>query len=934
MEDIFINILNMSITASYFALAVIILKGIFRKIPKWISCILWGLVGLRLILPFSFESILSLIPVTQTIPSDIIMSREPHITSGIPMLNSVVNPIISESFTPDPSYSVNPLQVITFILSVLWLTGIGAMLIYTAVSYYLLRKKTLPSIKNEDGTYICDLIDTPFISGIINPKIYLPSTVNEEDKSLIIAHEKAHIKRGDHLWKPLGFLLLSVYWFNPVLWIAYILLCRDIEAACDERVLRDMDTAEKKRYSEVLISCSAPKKIITACPLAFGETGVKSRIKNILSYKKPALWIIITALILSFVLSVCFISDPKSTRINDLDGYGDFFKGVTKIQLFTKNYVYTTEDPSDELRLIKKIKLEELSDGENAEITDSAYYSIEINDSKSVYIDKSLSYLSTAKNGASTKVYRIKNPEMPKKLFSEKTFAIQGENTSEIITDSDGIYITIGSDGIKEYDDKTSFEVTWHNETKNEVTYGEMFSVEKFTDGEWVKVPFPENFVFTTIGYLLPPRSTKTITYTYPGRLSANEFHRISVSFSVEPYGTDKNYTTRSLFVSGSTGDITYIGGEDGPVEVIVSKKLTLEDVLRLSEKGDSLSWDDFREYSYVETGSGLYIRSYDIDERFSVIIGATAEDNTPLYFYLHAPNTYSDAHIDIRNGSEAVKEYIETNKQFSIVKKLSYAQRGFQLDGTEDIFSRFMKYDGCYIPLGMSMSSIEHYPTIKIESKKELDAFNEYFSSELHLCRDKNEGLPFSEVCKLYDTEYEDFFKDNILLITYATAANSHNLLSVDSISLSDTTLSISINETSDKKHESSHLQTRWLMVMEISREQFSATEHISAYKNPYSGSEAFVTETYTFSQSEIEVTKPHFTLYSDGSFSFVFHPAVSYIGFGTYTRDENGLTLTCDDGNIYHFTEKNGAYAFDAESSCDKLYMSDIKDGSIFRY
>ena len=245
MEDIFINILNMSITASYFALAVIILKGIFRKIPKWISCILWGLVGLRLILPFSFESILSLIPVTETIPSDIMMSREPHITSGIPMLNSVVNPIISESFTPDPSYSVNPLQVVAFILSVLWLTGIGAMLIYTAVSYYLLRRKTLLSIKNEDGTYICDLIDTPFISGIIKPKIYLPSSVNEKERSLIIAHEKAHIKRGDHLWKPLGFLLLSVYWFNPVLWIAYILLCRDIEAACDVRVLRDMDTAER-----------------------------------------------------------------------------------------------------------------------------------------------------------------------------------------------------------------------------------------------------------------------------------------------------------------------------------------------------------------------------------------------------------------------------------------------------------------------------------------------------------------------------------------------------------------------------------------------------------------------------------------------------------------------------------------------------------------
>ena len=316
MEDIFIKILNMSITASYLAVAVILLKGIFRKMPKWISCILWGLVGLRLILPFSFESILSLIPSTETVPSDIMLSPEPHISSGIEAFNSAVNPIIYENFAPEPFMSANPLQIIIFIASVLWVTGIICMLIYTGVSYLVLKRKTAERLKTENGTFVCDKIDSPFILGVIRPEIYIPSDTPEDALSFITAHERAHIKRGDHLWKPLGFLLLSVHWFNPLMWIAYIFLCRDIEAACDEKVLKEMGTDVKKSYSNALISCSSPRKLITACPLAFGETAVRSRIKNILNYKKPTLWIIIIALIAGIILSVCFLTDPNTSSDN------------------------------------------------------------------------------------------------------------------------------------------------------------------------------------------------------------------------------------------------------------------------------------------------------------------------------------------------------------------------------------------------------------------------------------------------------------------------------------------------------------------------------------------------------------------------------------------------------------------------------------------
>lgn len=319
MEAIFLKILNMSITASWLVLAIIILRLLLKKAPKAISVFMWALVGVRLICPFSFESILSLIPSAETVPQDIIYSEAPAIHSGVPIFNSTVNPIISENLAPEVGASVNPMQIVAFVASVVWIVGIVAMVLYTVISYFRIHRKVREAVPYQENIWLCDHIDTPFILGVIRPRIYLPSNMNEQDIEYVIAHEKAHLKRHDHWWKPLGFLLLTVYWFNPILWIAYILLCKDIELACDEKVIKDMGTEIKKPYSEALINCSVPRKMISACPLAFGEVGVKGRVKSVLNYKKPAFWIIAVAVVASIVVAVCFLTNPASIKLKNIE---------------------------------------------------------------------------------------------------------------------------------------------------------------------------------------------------------------------------------------------------------------------------------------------------------------------------------------------------------------------------------------------------------------------------------------------------------------------------------------------------------------------------------------------------------------------------------------------------------------------------------------
>ena len=311
MSGIFLKLLNLSISASWLVLVVLALRLVLKRAPKWVNVLLWGMVALRLMLPFSIESALSLIPSAETLSPEVVrFDPAPTITSGVEFIDNAVNPSLSESFAAAPLASVNPLYVWTYLAGWVWLIGLGAMLLYALVSYLRLRRRVSVSLCVRENIYLCDAISSPFILGVVKPRIYLPSGLDEVQRQNVLAHEQAHLARRDHWWKPLGFALLAVYWFNPVLWLAYALLCRDIELACDERVIRTMDESAVKTYSTVLLACSMPRKAVITCPLAFGEVGVKERVRNALHYKKPAFWVVAASVTVCIVVAVCFLTNP------------------------------------------------------------------------------------------------------------------------------------------------------------------------------------------------------------------------------------------------------------------------------------------------------------------------------------------------------------------------------------------------------------------------------------------------------------------------------------------------------------------------------------------------------------------------------------------------------------------------------------------------
>ena len=485
MGGLFLKILNMSIAASWLILAVVLLRLVLKKAPKWMAVLLWGIVALRLMVPISFESALSLIPSAETFNAQNIQYETPAISNGIPTVNHTVNPVLGETFAPNPGGSVNPLYVLTFIVSVIWLVGIAAMLLYAVISYVRVHQSVAERVPYEGKIFLCDHVKSPFILGLVRPKIYLPSNMNTMAMEPVIAHEKAHLARRDHWWKPLGFLILTVHWFNPLCWMAYVLLCRDIELACDEKVIRQMDLDGKKHYSTALLECSAQRRLVTICPLAFGEVGVKERVKNVLNYKKPAFWIIAVAVVACAVVTLCFATNPK-------------------------------QDLPQEQRTVR------------AQIT-------EIEDS---------SFLVTPVEGAwelsSSDLFRVPIKNMP---------------------------------------------------------------------------PSPE------------PQVGDIVEITYDGFILESDPAQFSNILSIRV--------------------------------ISQAEKLTLDDVVMLSQKGDELSWSDFEQYQGREVGSGLYIMCYEIDELFNILVGGVP-DETPWYIYLRVNNEVDDR-IDIR--TEDVSTFIEAHR-------------------------------------------------------------------------------------------------------------------------------------------------------------------------------------------------------------------------------------------------------------------------------
>ena len=311
MNELFLKIINMSISASWLILAVLILRLVLKKAPKWVNVLLWGIVAVRLICPFSFESALSLIPSAETFPEKIISGPSFDIQTGISPVDNRINDYLGDRYFEGVTVPANNGNNIMTILTIVWTIGILLLVAYTVISYWRLRRKVDTAVRYKDNIFQSENVKSPFVLGIIKPRIYLPFSMNEQNLEHVVAHEQAHIRRKDHWWKPLGFLLLTIYWFNPLMWLAYVLLCRDIELACDEKVIKELGNEQRADYTQALVACSVNRRMIAACPLAFGEVGVKERVKSVMNYKKPAFWVIILAVIACVVVVVCFLTNPK-----------------------------------------------------------------------------------------------------------------------------------------------------------------------------------------------------------------------------------------------------------------------------------------------------------------------------------------------------------------------------------------------------------------------------------------------------------------------------------------------------------------------------------------------------------------------------------------------------------------------------------------------
>lgn len=317
-DRIFSALLNRAVAATLLLLAVCVYRALSPKAPKWSRLFLWALAGLRLCLPFSIRSAWSLVPSEKILDYETAQyAAKPEITSGIAALNRAVNPAFGESFAATPAASINPLQVWMHLAGIVWAVGVLALLLAALVSVWKLRRRVQASIELTKGVRLCDAIDTPFLLGLFRPTVYLPSQLSQQERDVVLAHEAAHKTHGDCIWKLLGYGILCAYWFYPPVWLGYALFCRDLELACDERAVKRLSLEEKKRYASVLLSCSVPCGSFPVCPLAFGEVGVKERVKRVLD-KKPAKALIALALAVCLVIGVCFLTAKQDEQIYGL----------------------------------------------------------------------------------------------------------------------------------------------------------------------------------------------------------------------------------------------------------------------------------------------------------------------------------------------------------------------------------------------------------------------------------------------------------------------------------------------------------------------------------------------------------------------------------------------------------------------------------------
>ncbi len=786
MDNVFLNILNMSITASYIAVAVIIIRLFLRRAPKFITCTLWGLVGLRLIFPFSLESIMSIIPSATPVPPDIIYSDAPAIQSGIPAVNTVINPVIQENFTPNVSDSVNPLQVVTKVAAVVWIVGIFIMLTYCLVSYIKIRLRVRTAVKSDKNIYLCDSVGSPFILGVIKPRIYLPSNITESDKAFVLAHELSHIKRLDHIWKPLGFLLLSVYWFNPVLWVGYILLCRDIELACDERVVKTLDITDKKNYSAALLSLSIPRRSIAACPVAFGEVGVKGRIKSVLNYKKPTFWITLVAVLTCLAVSVTFLTNPLGLKIHRIDDVGDYSKiydNVTEINVKSDNIVYTLNSDktiSDIVKMLKKINLSEPINQNRSE-NRSKVHTVTINGDNIICFNADCTELWINNSVKPTLTYGIKNPDVPHKYFSGIGSSSQLESGSEL----EGVSITLEHSVI--IDNGGYLSVSVNNNTNEQITCGDMFKMYYKKGDKFVEIPLKKDYAFHLLAYMIAPAENLQKSYQLDCfDLPEADIYRFETTVNDE---NGKNYTVWVNFKKSARGDYsTDPAAANGVIEGYKYFHATVTKI----EYGN-IYVHPFEKTNELKINEELYVSTRKL------------KDNPPLKIGAEIRVLY-DGKID-------ENKYINGTYRIYLLEDLLN-------DGFNDISGLQMQYSAYPADI-LRITDLEYtnhldllkdymanktltgaggLPIFKFNSQKEIAAFATAFEKVWKLENPNSWNYTFTlgeEFNKIIEKYTDEFLKDNTLFIVHTYQGSGSYQHAITGLSVDGNTFNVQISRS-----------------------------------------------------------------------------------------------------------------------------------------
>lgn len=657
MTELFLKLINMSLSASILVMVVLLLRLVFRGAPRWVSVLLWGLVAVRLICPITIESAYSLMPETEWIGQDADVPEEDFSFDSVPEdipVDSIIGEDVTVHYYPtDPTITVRRSISASFVLACVWIAGMAAMVLYALISYWQVYRRIRSAQHLQDNVYISESIPSPFVFGILRPRICLPAELAEGSRQYVIAHEQAHICRRDHWWKPLGFLLLTVHWFNPLIWLSYILLCRDIEMACDERVVRDMEEDARADYSQALLECSIKNRMISACPLAFGEVGVKARIRSVLHYKKPAFWIGMLAVIACAVAAVCFLTNPERFVDSSVEGIR-----------------FPCEDPTSAVactvEMNGKIEFDEfrgdfIVDGRRvdarvdlaSETPPITYY-----DGAGLYT-YGLIYLFD--NDFTKLAFRINESD---------EYVICGMSLKEFeaCMAKKNYYVAYLHDVVL-YDlaasDKEVILSDIYTEGRTVVLYGRNLDIAEinrtFYSGD--------NVVGTTV----PATSWgKSVCYACVSTCLNGKVHigYNRLTFETGMSAEDVDATLVQVLLPSTLREDAYVFRQEriemhtvldtAPLPDVSVAQLTLDDVITLSKWGSYLTWEDFAGYACRDVGSGLYICRYDIDETFYLLIGDGKRTGTPMYIRLCVRD--SDARADVT--TEDIEAFVAQHRR------------------------------------------------------------------------------------------------------------------------------------------------------------------------------------------------------------------------------------------------------------------------------